>query len=494
MSAAPDEARRDLATALRNAIKLGGSLLATWAVALAVRFQLPRAVGPAHFGEFTFADSFSASLFIALGLGIDTYIQKEVSTRPKHASDFFGGVLFLRLVLSVVLLGVTAVTLTLTGRSGEILAAAMVFGLTQSLSSLSTSLSALLQAATTVGRLAVVNVVTKVLWGAGVLVALRLHPPLWVLVLPLLASELLKAILLASVVRRELPMRLQINVKATRIVLLASLPFFINTVAYTLGGKLDVTMLEFLAKQDEVGWYAAAGSLASLAMLLSPLVSWVLMPLLTRAKERSEEEFFATLRRATEAVLIGAIPAAMLLAVGADIWIHLAFGAAYGPAVTSLQVLAPSFVLTYAAVLLSTALLLFGRSWTVMLVSLGSLALQPALILLVVPFAAKRFGVGGAGIGSAAVFSFLELFSVVGFWWYLGRRAVDRRCLLAVGKSLAAFAVVAVVDRWLHALGFARLVIDAAIYALLVFASGAVRYEDVRNAVQLVVDRRRARS
>src|SRR3954471_571934 len=91
----------DAATALRNAIKLGGSLLATWTVALAVRFQLPRHLGPVRFGDFNFCDSFTAAFFIFLSLGIETYIQKEVSVRPKHASDFFGGVLLVRGTLSL---------------------------------------------------------------------------------------------------------------------------------------------------------------------------------------------------------------------------------------------------------------------------------------------------------------------------------------------------------------------------------------------------------
>src|SRR5262245_58337601 len=61
-------ASSDVATAARNALKLAGSLLATWTVALAVRFQLPRHLGPVHFGNFNFCDSFSAAFFVFLGL------------------------------------------------------------------------------------------------------------------------------------------------------------------------------------------------------------------------------------------------------------------------------------------------------------------------------------------------------------------------------------------------------------------------------------------
>src|SRR5689334_22378830 len=121
----------DVATAARNALKLGGSLLATWTVALAVRFQLPRHLGPTKFGNFNFCDSFSAAFFVFLGLGIETYIQKEVPVRPKHVSDFFGGVLLTRAALSVVVLATMATVLAVTGRPTELQITVLIFGLTQ---------------------------------------------------------------------------------------------------------------------------------------------------------------------------------------------------------------------------------------------------------------------------------------------------------------------------------------------------------------------------
>ena len=49
--------------AIRNAIKLGASLLFTWGIALAIRLLLPRYLGPVRFGTMNFADGFtSASL------------------------------------------------------------------------------------------------------------------------------------------------------------------------------------------------------------------------------------------------------------------------------------------------------------------------------------------------------------------------------------------------------------------------------------------------
>jgi O-antigen/teichoic acid export membrane protein len=488
------ETRRDIGVALRNALKLGSSLLATWAVGLYVGFDIPKQLGPERFGVLYYAESFTGAVFVVCGLGLDTYIQKEVSTNAKHASDFFGTMMALRGVLSAFVLAGVFFYQRADHGSAETIAAVMMYGLTQVLLTLNLSLSALLQSATKVGRLALSNVASKLLWGGGVLVALTLKAPVWLVIFPMFATELLKSCVLAYVVRREMDLRLTFDLPLTWKVLKASRAFFINTAAFTIGSMLDGAMMKDLATGEELGWYGGAKRIANVALLLSPLVSWILMPLLTRARARSDEEFFAVLRRAIEAVLVGAIPVTMMLSVGADVWIHLLYRHNYDPAIVSLRVLAPSFVLTYMNVLLATALILFDRAWPVTLVSLGSLFIQPFLIWFMVPFGAHHFGVGGAGLGNAIVFSFLELFSMVGFCLYLGWRAVDARCLYAIFGSIAAFAVVAVLDRQILPLGPLRLVVDAVVYTVLVIATRTVRLSDVRSVVGLAMERRRARN
>jgi O-antigen/teichoic acid export membrane protein len=174
----PGPQSTDVATAARNALKLAGSLLATWTVALAVRFQLPRHLGPVQFGNFNFCDSFSAAFFVFLGLGVETYIQKEIPVRPKHASDFFGGVLLVRAGLSLLVLATMATVLAMTGRPSELQLTVLIFGLTQAVMGFNLSLASMLQASTQVGPLAAMNVVSKLLWGTGVAIGIWLDVPL----------------------------------------------------------------------------------------------------------------------------------------------------------------------------------------------------------------------------------------------------------------------------------------------------------------------------
>ena len=93
--------RREGATALRNGLKLATSLALTWGIALVITFKLPRYLGPLALGWYRYGFEYAATLAVFLHFGVDTYISREIAVRPKHASDFFGGIVIARVLLMV---------------------------------------------------------------------------------------------------------------------------------------------------------------------------------------------------------------------------------------------------------------------------------------------------------------------------------------------------------------------------------------------------------
>ena len=489
MSASPPpeaDTHADVSVALRNAVKLGFSLMATWAVALGVRFILPRHLGPAAFGVYATAESVAGMAFVFAGLGLDTYIQREVSVRPEHANDFFGGVLLVRLLLMPVLILGAVLFAGRTHPEAAVLWAVVIFGITQGLVVTNASLAALLQASTKVSKLAVANVITKLVWGVGIVVVVQFTKFYPLLALPLFAGEVMKSAMLWPSVRKEVRLQLRFDRTQTRVVLALCVPFFVNTISYTMGNKLDVSLLASLSSDEEVGFYSAAQNIASLAMLLAPLEAWVITPLLTRAVKRSEDEFFGILRRAVEGILIVAVPATMMISLGADFWMKIAVGPKYAPGAPSLAQLAPSFVFTYAAVLLATALIILGRSWTVTVISLVRLALQPILMMVVVPYGFRNWGEGGAGMADALVFTVLEFFAAAMFLMALGKRSFDRRLLFTVFKSIVAFAAAVATHRLLASIGPWRLIADAVVYTVVILGTRGVAVGDIKWVLSMV--------
>jgi O-antigen/teichoic acid export membrane protein len=484
-----ESSRHDASVAVRNGIRLAGSLIATWMVALVVRLQLPRHLGPEQFGRFNFTDALTAGVFSFLSFGVGTYIMREVATRPGHASDFFGGLVLIRSVLGVGALLLVSLFMSVSGRPDELQPLVFVFGLTYLVVGASNYLSNILQAATKVKALANVNVLAKFIWGGGLLLAIHLNAPLYVFALPNLVSELLKLVVLVWAAREAIDLRFRLDYAATKQVLVASLPFYAHGIAVELGARVDVTTLEFIEPGPEVGWYSAANNFAALALLVSPVVGWVVMPLLARAHSRSEEEFFSILRVSIRAVLLLAIPGSLLIALGADFWVSIAFGDSFAPSANAVRVLAPMFIATYLAILLSVSLVILQRAWTLTLVSILSLVCEVVLIPPAV-YVLREQGDGGAATGGAVGLLAAELLTALMLLRAVGRRALDRFMVLSLAKCALLALAVWLLDSALRSLGPVRLVIDMLAYALGALALRAVTFHEVRELVALVRHRR----
>jgi O-antigen/teichoic acid export membrane protein len=478
------------ATALRNGIKLATSLILTWGVALIITFKLPRYTGPLFWGYYKYGFEYAATLVVFVGFGIDTYISREIAVRPKHASDFFGGVVALRTLALVPLFLYGA--FHLGHKLHEEQVAAALFGVTQIFIVMNQTLSQTLQAASRVGGLAVANVIAKVLWGGGTFAAVTVGAPFWVLPLPMLAAEALKAGFLYWATREAVGLRIRIDLSATKAVLGISFPFFIANAAVTLGSTIDVVVLRELvpAGSEEVGWYSAAREVARLSALMSPVLSGVLVPMMSRAKHRSEDEFFRILRRGLEGVSVVAIPLTLMLALAAELVVSAALKDQFLPAAASLKWLAPTFVLAYANVLLWIALMILDRSWTITIISFVGLALLPVFILLIVPLA-RAVGPGGAGMGVAMALSARELVIAIVFFACLGKSAVDRRSVLAITKSLGICGTVVAIHVALARVGDLRLLVDISVYGILIFLTGVIRPRDIKVALRLIRDRKK---
>lgn len=483
----------DVLHAVRNAGKLGLSLLATWGIALVVKILLPRQVGPGQFGAFNFADAVTSGIFVFASLGIDTWVRKEVATRRDHAIDFHGGLLLLRATLTVVLGVGTVAVLGALGKPPEVLRLVAVLAAAQFFMAQNGTYGALLHAVGKVDGLSMLNIGTKLVWGAGMVVGLLSGGGVQVVALTMLGSEALRLVALETLTRRHLPLRFRVDRRATMLAVVGSMPFFVASLSQSLYAKIDVTLLSFLATDVEVGWYGAASSVAGMAMLLAPILSWVLLPLSARAEARSSEELTTLTRRAMETVLAVAVPVTLMLALGADLIVPFLFGKAFLPATLSLRVIAPVFLFTYVGIVTGQALIGLGRGWLVTGVMLSGLVISPLLNWLLIPRAYALFGPGGAGVGAAASLNLTEAYITVLMTIALGSRAFDRRRLVMLGKmAVACLAVVALHVLMPARLGVVRPIVDALAYAALVVAWGAVDYRTLFGFARRALSRQRS--
>lgn len=492
---APMAHSSDALEAIRNAFKLGGSLLCTWGIAFAIRFLLPRYLGPEANGRLTFADNFTAGVFIVLSLGLDTYIRKEIPVRPRHANDFFASTLAMRAAGSALVFLGMALFLELTGEPQAVREVVYLFGLAQFFATNNLSLAALLHANATVDGLSITNVVSKLLWGAGTLLSIfLLGGSLAWIAAAFLMSEAVKFGLSYYLVRKHLGVQLtHFELSAVKVVFVSSLPFYLNNVAHVLYNKtFDVSILKQYAPEAEVGWYGAASNFGGLAMMIAPVIGWVVMPLFSRALARSEAEYTQVLRRSLEMILIIALPTSLAIGVGADVWIALLFGEAFTPATLALRILAPIYTWIYVSMISNISLNLNDKAWTATAVSLGGMVVNPVLNFLLIPPILRAFPVAGAGGAACAIAQFItEALVAVVMMVIVGRRAFDRRTVVMLGKTLVVCGLVLCIDRLVAWVGPARLLIDAVAYCVLIVLFRAIHLQETFDFALAAFRRRR---
>lgn len=481
------ERSHEAMSAVRSALQLGGSLLVTYAIALGVRFLLPAHLGPEAFGRFNYADGFTAVFFIATQLGLEMYIRKEVARRPEHASDFFGTTMLLRLVLTVVLIGGLAFVMESHGESSEVRQLVYVFAVAQSLIVINASMAALLHAKSKVAGLSISNVVTKLVWGGGLLAVAMAGLPLPWLAVPLVASEAVKLAVGWHLARQHLGLTFRVDLPATWDVLKKSLPFFITGAALAANGRLDVMILGMKASDAEVGWYGAAWNIAGLTFFLNPVYGWVLMPLMSRAATRSRDELTRLARRTLEGTLAVTVPMMMLIVLGAPLWVGL-MGTEFYQSVMPLRLQSPLFVLAFITMTAGLWLTMTNQEWWVTITNvIASLVVIPILNLVLIPIMGQALGPGGAATASALTLVVAEVGVTICLLGRMGTAAFDGRLLGMIAKTAAvSLAVIA-----LHVLFFGplnpwvRLGIEAVLYIVGVLATGAVRPGDVLQVVRV---------
>lgn len=463
------------------------SLIGTVIIGIGGRALMQRHLGPESFGSLNYADAVAGAFFVVLSLGVEMYIYKEVAVRPTHANDFVGTVTAIRVVLTLLLVSVMTGWLVLRDRPMEVVWVAIAFGAAQLCTNFNNTFTAILHACGKVDGISVVNFVARVLWGAILLLAAFFSAPLVVFALALVASELWKAVWAYRLSKKHANFVFTVDMEKTKAVLKASVPYFMNAIALAGIGKLDVMVLGELTNDTEVGWYSSAWSLATFTMLLTPIVNWVITPMLSRAATRSQTELSLIMRRGLEACLAVSIPLSLGIFVGADLWIHILGGDRFLPATQALQVLSVTFGLTYVNIFASLCLTTMNRGWTVTYTSLLTLALSPALNLLFIPVGMRTLGASGGATASAAAVVVNEIIVVSIMMFNIGTLAIDKRLLIAVGKTFAACAVVVAVNQWLLTgwLPLLRVVLDGALYVVLVLALRAVRIEELKAVMKL---------
>lgn len=324
----------------RNFVYRIGSQALSSLVNVGAMVLLGRALGPEGYGHYAVLYALIPLLSNIAGAGIGMVVTRDVAREPARAARLIGDAIIVRVALGALLfLAVALVSARMHG-PGEtalilVITAAAVFDYSQDVSIW------VLRAHERLDLEARLLLVSQVVWGAIIALAVVLHASLLVLLLAATIAFVIRAAAGAWLVGHRFH-RPEYALDVPRLVALVreGLPFGLALFGVVLYGRIGLFMLETLATTVDVSYFQVAFMLSQPFAFVATALSMAMFPGLSRRALQPSAGLRGSLRRAIKYQFVMGLPLMLALVVLAEPLIHLLFkGKGFDQAATALRLL-----------------------------------------------------------------------------------------------------------------------------------------------------------
>jgi O-antigen/teichoic acid export membrane protein len=369
-----------------------------------------REFGREGIGLYSFAIAFTAFFAAFAEFGLYQLTVREVSRRRSETATYFGGVLTLRLWLTLATAGVLA-AVTVAALPRDRWATVLLIGAFQLLNKLYDGFAAVyvahermtvagvleftLRSGTAVAGLLVIAS------GGGLLAALAMLP----------LANLIQSGVGYLLVRRDFGVpRLQPSIPALRALARNAAPYTLSSILYPLTQRTDVVVLGLLLTASDAGVYNVAYRIIYLTFFLPYFGGLAVFPIASRLYPHALSDLRQLYQRSMRVTVLLAIPVAAGVWLVAPELVPLLFGPEFRDSVMVLRMLSPLLVLAAFEVIVGPFLTAIDRQAQRTRAEWAAAAVNVICNLALVP----AFGMHGSAV--AALGS--ETVMVALFLWF----------------------------------------------------------------------------
>ena len=447
--AAPAQAGGSLLA--RNIAFLAGGQLATWSLSALWTIFVPRALGPRGLGELTIAYAATGVVSVIVSLGVGTLMVKEIARDHSKAAWMLGTAILVRAAFILPAIGAIALYIRLGRFGGEQAIVIWMATASMVLVLFTTAYQAVFQAIERMEYLAYADVLSKavvtvlsiaiVLMGFGVVpvMAIALGVAFVVLILNFGWS------------RGLFHIDWKVDTERVRFLIVESLPYWSTGLVLTIYMWIDSVMLGFMTSDVVVGWYAVPTKLFNTVLFVPVILATAYLPRLANAFRDGPSALANTGRSALESVLVLGLPVAAGVVLVAKQVIDVIYGAAFGPSVIVLVILAISLPPTYFNIMVNQVLVACNRqlAWTKVMVAAA--VVNPALNLVLIRYFQAQQHNGAVGAAASLLVTEIGM-AVAGF--VLLPKMLDGRSLARFARAVAATVGMTLMVLVLHRFGW----------------------------------------
>ncbi len=356
-----------------------------------------RHLGVVDTGRYVTAMSLVAIVGAVSDLGLTAVGVREIATRPPDqrwhlARDLLG----LRITLTVI--GTTAMTAIAWAAYSSTLAAGVALaGTGLLLQAMQDNFALPLVVGLRLGWVSALDfarqLLTTLTMVALVIIGARLLPFLGVSI-PVGMIVLVATALLVRGTRSLIP---TFSLRRWREFAGVMLPYAAAVAASALYFRVSILLVSALSSAAQLGYFSASFRIIEVLTIVPGLLASSAFPIFARAARDDHERLGYALGRVHEVSLIVGAWVAVSIAIGAPLAIKIIGGADFKPAVPVLAIQGVGLGAMFVSVVWGTGLLSLGLYRQILVISVGALVLNAALVAVLIPLDGSR----GAAIGTA---------------------------------------------------------------------------------------------
>jgi O-antigen/teichoic acid export membrane protein len=362
--------------------------LAAIAIAVTTLVIVTRYLGVRSYGDLVSITVYASVFGVLFDLGISTIVVRQLAQRRASPAELIGKVLTLRIGLAVVVaLTAGLLAFPIYGgaehhrlRIGILIALPIILA-----TAVTTTVSTYFQAELKMARLAAAEVATQLVALGLIALFVALDKGFYAIVGATVAAFVFNALLALVLFRAVLPLRLQVDTRLWRKLVVQALPIGIALVLNVIYFRLDAFLLSLLKGPRDVGIYGIAFRFSE---MLTPFplffVASVFPVLAAAVAVQNHEQFRAVVQRAFDVLVLAALPVVLGTIAIAPQLVRVIAGDAFGDAELPLRLVVFGTGITFIATLFGYVLVALDRQrnglWLSLLTLLVNLGLNLALI------------------------------------------------------------------------------------------------------------------
>ena len=401
--------------ALNTAVQVAGKgvVLVIAAGSIAV---LTRYLGRDDYGRFTLALMYMQLFGVLADVGLLTTVVRDISKDPARTEELVGNALTLRLVLSLLVIGLAAGVSLLLPYAHNVRVAIVLAGGPLLFGMVNSSLLAVFQARLRMGRAMIAETVGRAA-GFGLTVAVATLDLGFYAVMGAAAGGALVTLLITGYLSRGLVrLRFLVNLHIWKSLLVASLPLGVALTINQLYFRADTLVISLFRPYGDVGLYTLAYRILEFTLAFGTVFLTSVFPVLSQRVARGGQAVDRTIQSAFDFFVIVGVPLAAGGAIAAPALIELAGGPEFSDSSRPLQVLLAGGALAWINGVFGYALIAKERQLNALWLNVLGLTVNVGLNLALVP----RYGI----VAAAVITVFSELVLLAGSY-FLMRRHFD---------------------------------------------------------------------